>query len=95
MIGEIQAKHPSWRVRAHTLLLILAARADVLTLLHMCDTVKSLFAVEYPLVIFQFAIENGPVEIDRNFPIKKWWIFPVRYVKRLPEGCPIIKQPFS
>ena len=34
----------------------------------------------YPMKIeSEFAIENGPVEIV-SFSMKKWWIFPVRYV---------------
>ena len=28
--------------------------------------------IQYPLVIWQFAIENGPVEIV-DIPMKKWW----------------------
>jgi len=39
--------------------------------------------IKYPLVIFQVATENGPVEIV-VFPMKiAWWIFPVRFMYTL------------
>ena len=40
--------------------------------------------------MINIAIENGPVEIV-DVPIKKWWIFPVRYVRDYKKG----KSPFS
>ena len=32
------------------------------------------------------AIENDPVEIVDIFPLKLWWIFPVRYVNVYQAG---------
>ena len=49
--------------------------------------------LNYPLVNYKIAIENGPVEIV-DLPMKiAWWIFPVRYVnirKRLPGRVTVI-----
>ena len=50
--------------------------------------------IKYPLVIFQVATENGPVEIV-VFPMKiAWWIFPVRYVNVYQFGYPAGSRSF-